>query len=213
MCAGESKTQTQPQRAVEGNCPPLAQPCSCCRRSSPLTKLHHPKSRRELQTPQGPVKVRGDVLDLLLMPRRCCRNGPNPRRVPGCWVASRAGHAGRGADFSQTLSLGCDFHGMTGLNPGTAMLKHQHRLAGLPAPWAAVAGLAKGVSQLGETGSPPPISIHLQPFKSLSRCFCHSPLQPPPPLGLGPAPTSGGTLLHSASLGGRSGGHDGAWRK
>lgn len=82
---------------------------------------------------------------------------------PAAGVASRAGHAGRGADVSQTLSLSCDFHRMVGLNPGTAMLKHQHRLAGLPDPWAAVAGLAEGVSQLGETGSPP----HLHPPPAL----------------------------------------------
>lgn len=129
--------------------------------------------------------------------KKMLQEWPQSSRGPlGAGMASRAGHASRRADASRTLSLGHDFHSTVGLNPGTAVLKHQHRPATLPAPRAAAAGLVEGVSKLGEAGSSPPppqVSIHLQPRKSLSRCFCCSLLRSPRPWGLGPAPTSGST--------------------
>lgn len=136
--------------------------------------------------------------------KKMLQEWPQSSRGPlGAGVASRAGQASRRAAASRTLSLGHDFDSTVGLNPGTTVLKHQHRPATLPAPRAAAAGLVEGVSKLGEAGtSPPPpaVSIHLQPRKSLSRCFCCSPLRSPPPWGLGPAPTSGSTGPSAAQM-------------
>lgn len=88
--------------------------------------------------------------------KKMLQEWPQSSRGPlGAGVASRAGQASRRAAASRTLSLGHDFHSTVGLNPGTTVLKHQHRPATLPAPRAAAAGLVEGVSKLGEAGTSP----------------------------------------------------------
>lgn len=92
--------------------------------------------------------------------KKMLQEWPQSSRGPlGAGVASRAGQASRRAAASRTLSLGHDFHSTVGLNPGTTVLKHQHRPATLPAPrdtWGCPSWVKPGPP-------PPPGSLHPPP--------------------------------------------------